>query len=39
MPGKDIDGSWYNEIDQSFEDYTYSSGARISLMVGFNLAK
>ena len=39
MPGKDTDGSWYNEIDGSYNDYTYSSGARISLMIGFNLAK
>jgi hypothetical protein len=39
MPGKDTDGSWYNEIDDSYNDYTYSSGARISLMVGFNLSK
>ena len=38
MPGKDTDGSWYNEIDDSYNDYTYSSGARISLMVGFNLS-
>jgi len=33
MPGKNIDGNINGE------DYTYSSGARISLMVGFNLAK
>jgi hypothetical protein len=33
MPGKNIDS------DINGEDYTYSSGARISLMVGFNLAK
>jgi len=39
MPGKNTDGSWYNEIDGSYNDYTYSSGARISIMVGFNLAK
>ena len=39
MPGKSVDGSWYNQIDGSYNDYTYSSGARISLMVGFNLAK
>ena len=39
MPGEDTDGSWYNEIDGSYNDYTYSSGARISLMVGFNLNK
>ena len=39
MPGKDTDSSWYNEIDGSYNDYTYSSGARISLMIGFNLAK
>lgn len=32
MPGKDIDSD-------KFGGYTYSSGARISLMVGFNLAK
>ena len=39
MPGKDVDGSWYNEIDGSYNEYTYNTGARISLMVGFNLAK
>lgn len=33
MPGKNTDS------DINGEDYTYSSGARISLMVGFNLAK
>ena len=33
MPGKNIDS------DINGEDYTYSSGARISIMVGFNLAK
>ncbi|MFT4903408.1 MAG: hypothetical protein ACI84S_001115 [Thalassomonas sp.] len=33
MPGKNIDSNINGE------DYTYSSGARISLMVGFNLAK
>jgi hypothetical protein len=33
MPSKNIDS------DINGEDYTYSSGARISLMVGFNLAK
>ena len=33
MPAQNIDSN----IDG--EDYTYSSGARISLMVGFNLAK
>ena len=32
MPGKDIDSN-------KFGGYTYNSGARISLMVGFNLAK
>ncbi len=40
MPGKNTEGSWYSEIDGSYvDDYTYSSGARISLMVGFNLSK
>ena len=39
MPGKEIESSWHNDIDDSFVDYTYNSGARISLMVGFNLAK
>ena len=33
MPGKNIDSDINGEV------YTYSSGARISLMVGFNLAK
>lgn len=33
MPGKDIESNFEGEA------YTYSSGARISLMVGFNLAK
>ena len=33
MPGKDIEGTYQGEV------YTYSSGTRISLMVGFNLAK
>ena len=33
MPGKN------NDSDINGEDYTYSSGARISIMVGFNLAK
>ena len=33
MPGKNIDS------DINGEDYTYSSGARISIMVGFNLTK
>ena len=32
MPGKDIDSD-------KFGGYTYNSGTRISLMVGFNLAK
>ena len=32
MPGKDVDSD-------KFGGYTYNSGARISLMVGFNLAK
>ncbi len=33
MPGKEIDSSILGE------DYTYNTGARISLMVGFNLTK
>ena len=33
MPGKKMDG----KIDG--EDYTYNSGARISIMVGFNMSK
>ena len=33
MPGKKMDG----KIDD--EDYTYNSGARISIMVGFNMSK
>ena len=37
MPGKEIESTWYN--DGAPLDYTYNSGARISLMVGFNLAK
>ena len=39
MPGKEIQSSWYNEVDQSYTEYSYNSGARISLMIGFNLAK
>lgn len=39
MPGKEVQSSWYNEVDQSYTEYTYNSGARISLMIGFNLAK
>ena len=37
MPGKEIESTWYN--DGAPLDYIYNSGARISLMVGFNLAK
>ena len=33
MPGKKMDG----KIDG--EDYAYNSGARISIMVGFNMSK
>ena len=33
MPGKSITG------DSNGESYTYSSGARISIMVGFNMSK
>ena len=39
MPGKEVQSSWYNEVDQSYTEYSYNSGARISLMVGFNLNK
>lgn len=39
MPGKETQSTWYNEIDNSFNEYSYNSGARISLMVGFNLSK
>ena len=39
MPGKNVDGSWYNEIDGSYNEYTYNTGARISIMVGFNMSK
>ena len=39
MPGKEVKSSWYNEVYQSYTEYSYNSGARISLMVGFNLSK
>ena len=39
MPGKVTEDSWYSEDGSYIDDYTYSSGARISLMVGFNLNK
>lgn len=33
MPGKDVDSSFNGE------DYSYNTGARISIMVGFNMSK
>ncbi len=38
MPGKDITAN-HIKGDGSFEEYTHNTGARISIMVGFNLAK
>ena len=38
MPGKDIDGT-YVGTDGSLKDNPYNTGARISIMVGFNMSK
>ena len=38
MPGKSENGSYRNDSGD-YIDYTYNSGTRISLMIGFNLAK
>jgi len=39
MPGKDIKGKLYDQATNDYNDYTYNTGARISVMVGFNLSK
>ena len=38
MPGKDVKGNYINDSGAS-EPYPYNTGTRISIMVGFNLAK
>ena len=39
MPGKKINSELYNNTSGSYEEYTYNTGARISIMVGFNMSK
>jgi hypothetical protein len=39
MPGKSKEGNYFDQDTGSNKEYTYNTGARISLMVGFNLAK
>ena len=39
MPGVKRDGDYYNEQSMEQIDYTYSTGARISVMIGFNLGR
>jgi len=39
MPGKDVKGGLYNSANNTYEDYTYNTGARISIMVGFNMSR
>jgi len=37
MPGKQMKGTVYN--NGISEDYSYNSGTRVSLMLGFNMSK
>ena len=41
MPGVKRDGDYNNQNNSNFEqtEYTYSTGARISIMIGFNLGR
>ena len=39
MPGKDVKGNLYNAANSTYEEYTYNTGARISIMIGFNMSK
>ena len=42
MPGRNLTGNietWDNDGNYTYEEYDYNSGARISLMIGFNMSK
>ena len=42
MPGRNLTGNietWDNDGNYTYEEYDYNSGARISIMVGFNMSK
>ena len=42
MPGRNLTGNietWNNDGTYTYEEYDYNSGARISIMVGFNMSK
>ena len=42
MPGRNLTGNietWNNDDTYTYEEYDYNSGARISIMIGFNMSK
>ena len=42
MPGRNLTGNietWDNDGNYTYEEYDYNSGARISIMIGFNMSK
>ncbi len=42
MPGRKLTGNietWNNDGTYTYEEYDYNSGARISIMIGFNMSK